>query len=375
MDAQMKVSRAVTRLVVKHPFFGSMCLSINVKSEDDIPTMCTDGKSILWSPSFVDTMDQEETVGVMAHEVLHIVFKHHLRRGVRDPELWNIATDFAINQVLVDNGFTLPEGGLIDPEYKGLSAEAIFDRLPDDAKKKYAQGAAMGEVKDAKKDDGGDMSEAEVKQMEADIDAKVMMAASGAKAIGKLPSAIKSLIEEMERSQVDWRDVMRRFVGGDQPDDYSFRKPQKKMYHMTGIISPSIEKIGAGDVVVGIDTSGSVTRKELKFFLGEINAISEDIKPRSITVITCDAQIQTVRRYEQGEEIEKIEINGRGGTRVKPVFDYIEEHQLQVDNMVYLSDLEIWDYPENPPHYPTLWVSSYLGSKEAPWGDTTYLTT
>ncbi len=374
MDAQMKVSRAVTRLVVKHPFFGSITLSSKVEPDDTIPTMCTDGKSIWWSPEFVDTIDQEETVGVTAHEVLHIVFKHPLRRGSRDPELWNIACDFSINQILVDEGFKLPEGALIDPQYKGLSAEAIYDRLPQDAKEKYGS-RVIGEVKDAKKDDGGDMSEAEVKQMEADIDAKVMMAASGAKAIGKLPSAIKSLIEEMERSQVDWRDVMRRFVGGDQPDDYSFRKPQKKMYHMTGIISPSIEKIGAGDVVVGIDTSGSVTRKELKFFLGEINAISEDIKPRSITVITCDAQIQTVRRYEQGEEIEKIEINGRGGTRVKPVFDYIEEHQLQVDNMVYLSDLEIWDYPENPPHYPTLWVSSYLGSKEAPWGDTTYLTT
>jgi len=374
MDAQMKVSRAVTRLVVKHPFFGSITLSSKVEPDDTIPTMCTDGKSIWWSPEFVDTIDQEETVGVTAHEVLHIVFKHPLRRGSRDPELWNIACDFSINQILVDEGFKLPEGALIDPQYKGLSAEAIYDRLPQDAKEKYGS-RVIGEVKDAKKDDGGDMSEAEVKQMEADIDTKVMMAASGAKAIGKLPSAIKSLIEEMERSQVDWRDVMRRFVGGDQPDDYSFRKPQKKMYHMTGIISPSIEKIGAGDVVVGIDTSGSVSKRELKFFLGEINAISEDIKPRSITVITCDAQIQTVRRYEQGEEIEKIEINGRGGTRVKPVFDYIEEHQLQVDNMVYLSDLEIWDYPENPPHYPTLWVSSYLGSKEAPWGDTTYLTT
>ena len=162
MDAQAKVSRAVTRLVVKHPFFGSMCLSVNVKSDDSIPSMCTDGRSILWSPSFVDTMGQEETVGVMAHEVLHIVFKHHLRRGARDPELWNIATDFAINQVLVDNGFTLPEGGLIDPEYKGLSAEAIFDRLPDDAKKKHSQGAGMGQVTDARKEDGGDMSEAEV---------------------------------------------------------------------------------------------------------------------------------------------------------------------------------------------------------------------
>ena len=374
MDAQSKVSRAVTRLVVKHPFFGSICLSVVVKPEDDIPTMCTDGKTILWSPDFVDTMDQEETVGVMAHEVLHIVFKHSLRRGSRDPELWNIACDFAINQILVDSEFTLPEGALIDPQYKDLTAEAIYDRLPQDAKEKYGN-AVIGEVKDAKKDDGNDMSQAEVKQMEADIDAKVMMAASGAKAIGKLPAEIRSLLEEMERSQVDWRDVMRRFVGGDQPDDYSFRKPQKKMYHMTGVISPSIEKIGAGDVVVGIDTSGSVSRRELKFFLGEINAISEDIKPRSVTVITCDARIQTVRRYEQGEEIEKIEINGRGGTRVKPVFDYIEEHNLPVDNMVYLSDLEVFDYPENPPHYPTLWVSSSMRSDPAPWGDTTYLTT
>ena len=374
MDAQAKVSRAVTRLVVKHPFFGSICLSVVVRSEDDISTMCTDGKTILWSPDFVDTMDQEETVGVMAHEVLHIVFKHSLRRGSRDPELWNIACDFAINQILVDSEFTLPEGALIDPQYKDLTAEAIYDRLPQDAKEKHGN-AVIGEVRDAKKDDGSDMSQAEVKQMEADIDAKIMIAASGARAIGKLPASINSLIEEMERSQVDWRDVMRRFVGGDQPDDYSFRKPQKKMYHMTGIISPSIEKIGAGDVVIGIDTSLSVSKRELGFFLGEINAISEDMRPRSITVITCDARVQTVRRYEQGEEVQMVEIGGRGGTLVKPVFDYIEEHQLPVDNMVYLSDLEVFDYPENPPHYPTLWVSSSMRSDPAPWGETTYLKT
>lgn len=374
MDAQMKVSRGSTRLVVKFPFYGSVCLRVNVKPDASVSTMCTDGKSILWSPDFVDTMDQEETVGVIAHEVLHIVLKHPLRRGNRDPLLWNIATDFAINQILVDADFKLPEGALIDPQYKGLTAEAIYDRLPQDAKEQYGN-AVIGEVKDAKKDDGSDMSEAEVKQMEADIDATIMMAATGAKTVGKLPAFAKDLIKEMQRSQVDWRDVMRRFIGGDQPDDYSFRKPQKKMYHMTGIISPSIEKIGAGDVVIGIDTSLSVCKRELSFFLGEINAISEDLKPRSITVITCDARVQTVTRYEQGEEIQMIEIGGRGGTLVKPVFDYIEEHQLPVDNMVYLSDLEIFDYPEHPPHYPTLWVSSSMRSDPAPWGDTTYLKT
>ena len=374
MDAQMKVSRGSTRLVIKFPFYGSVCLRVNVKPDASVSTMATDGKSILWSPDWVDTIGQEETVGTLAHEVLHIILKHPLRRGSRDPLLWNIATDFAINQILVDAGFKLPEGALIDPQYKGLTAEAIYDRLPQDAKEQYGN-AVIGEVKDAKKDDGSDMSEAEVKQMEADIDATIMMAATGAKTVGKLPAFAKDLIKEMQRSQVDWRDVMRRFIGGDQPDDYSFRKPQKKMYHMTGIISPSIEKIGAGDVVIGIDTSLSVCKRELSFFLGEINAISEDLKPRSITVITCDARVQTVTRYEQGEEIQMIEIGGRGGTLVKPVFDYIEEHQLPVDNMVYLSDLEIFDYPEHPPHYPTLWVSSSMRSDPAPWGDTTYLKT
>ena len=374
MDAQMKVSRGSTRLVIKFPFYGSICLGVRVKPDASVSTMATDGKSILWSPDWVDTIDQEETVGVIAHEVLHIILKHPLRRGNRDPLLWNIATDFAINQILVDAGFKLPEGALIDPQYKSLTAEAIYDRLPQDAKEKHGN-AVIGEVRDAKKDDGSDMSQAEVKQMEADIDAKIMIAASGARAIGKLPASINSLIEEMERSQVDWRDVMRRFVGGDQPDDYSFRRLHKKMYHMGGVVSPTIEKIGAGDVVIGIDTSLSVSKRELGFFLGEINAISEDMRPRSITVITCDARVQTVRRYEQGEEVQMVEIGGRGGTLVKPVFDYIEEHQLPVDNMVYLSDLEVFDCPENPPHYPTLWVSSSMRSNPAPWGETTYLKT
>ena len=374
MDAQMKVSRAVTRLVVKHPFFGSLALSMEVKPEETIPTMCTDGKSILWSPSFVDGMDQEETVGVMAHEVLHVTFKHMLRRGERDLELWNIATDFAINDILVDAGFTLPSGGLVDPQYKGMSAEAIFNILPDDAKERFGDAAAMGSVIDASNDDGNKPSDAEKNQMEANIDAKIMMAASGAKAVGNLPAAIKDLIERMKRSQVDWRDVMQRFIGGDQPDDYSYRKPQKKMFHMQGIVAPSIHKIGAGDLVVGVDTSGSVTKRDLSFFLGELNAISQDIKPQSITVITCDAKIQTVRRYEQGEEVEKIEIGGRGGTRVSPVFQYIEDNNMPIDNMVYLTDMCVDDYPHQP-HYPTLWVSCWEDGSPAPWGQTTYLKT
>jgi predicted metal-dependent peptidase len=372
MDAQMKMSRAVTQLVVRHPFFGSVCLSIRVAPDDSIPTMCTDGSSIMWSPAFVDRMTQDECTGVLAHEVMHIVMKHMLRRGERDPQKWNYACDYVINPILAEAGFTLPKGGLIDDQYSNLNAEAVYDRLPDNVGEK-AQGSGFGEVTDAKGKQGESLSPAEQQQMEADIDSKVMMAASSAKAVGKLPAKIEQMITQMKRAQVDWRDVLRRFIGGDQPDDYSMRRPQRAMYHMAGIVAPSIQRIGAGNVVIGIDTSGSVSHGELTQFLGELNAISEDIMPTSITVITCDTHVRTVRRYERGEVIDDIHVGGRGGTSVTPVFQYIEENDIEVDNMIYLSDLQVWDYPDVEPDYPTLWVSSWSQATAAPWGETTYL--
>jgi predicted metal-dependent peptidase len=372
MDAQMKMSRAVTQLVVRHPFFGSVCLSVKMAPDPTIPTMCTDGTSILWSPSFVDEMTQDECTGVLAHEVMHIVMKHMLRRGERKPDRWNYACDFVINPILLEAGFVLPEGGLNDPQYANLTAEAVYDRLPENIEQQ-AQGGGFGEVVDAKDKNGKQLSPAEVQQMEADIDSKVMMAANAAKAVGKLPAKIDQMIQQMQKAQVDWRDVLRRFIGGDQPDDYSMRRPQRTMYHMAGIVAPSIQKVGAGNIVVGIDTSGSVSHHELTQFLGELNAVSEDTAPTSITVITCDTHVQTVQRYERGELIEEIKVGGRGGTLVTPVFKYIEENELEVDSMIYLSDLEVWDYPEQAPHYPTLWVSSWDQAKPAPFGETTYL--
>ena len=101
MDEQTKVSRSITRLVISHPFFGSMALSLKIEADEEISTMCTDGKFIKWNHDFVANMSEEETTGVMAHEVMHVGMKHNLRRGDRDPERWNIACDYVINPILI----------------------------------------------------------------------------------------------------------------------------------------------------------------------------------------------------------------------------------------------------------------------------------
>jgi predicted metal-dependent peptidase len=244
--------------------------------------------------------------------------------------------------------------------------------MPDDDMPDDDMTPDWGAVMQTTADDGQPLSEAEAKQIEAEMDIKVLMAADAAKAQGKLPAKIDQLVQVMRRCQIDWRDVLNRFIGGDQPDDYTWRRPQKNAWFNQGIYLPSVDKLGAGDVIILGDSSASVTDAEWSHFLGEMNAITDDHKPRSVTVITFDTKVQTVKRYEQGEVIEKVALAGRGGTRITPAFDYVEEHQLPCDNMVVLTDLEISDFPDAP-EYPVLWVSTDIGSDKAPFGEVAIL--
>ena len=91
--------------------------------------MATDGSRIVYNPAFVDQLKPAELEGTLAHEVMHCALGHQCRRGNRDPGLWNEAADFAINPILIANGFTLPAGALIDPAFANLSAEEIYARM------------------------------------------------------------------------------------------------------------------------------------------------------------------------------------------------------------------------------------------------------
>ena len=377
MDAETKIARAKTRLVLDHPFWGSLVLG-TAFHKDDISTMCTNGQWIKWSADFVDKCSDKNVVFTVAHEISHIFLKHcdpikEIDGKPVDAEVQNMAMDYVINPILIDgNVGEMPEGGLYDPKYHGWSWLKVYRELMqmDESERPQPQpwGGNVGSPED---DNGNEMQGSELEQFNATIDQRVFLAATGAQSAGKLPSAIAELVERMRRSKVDWRDVFNRFIGGDQPDDYTFRKPNKKVWYSQGIYTPSIDKIGVGDVVVAVDTSGSVSTAELQQFLGELNNITDDHKPRSVTVITCDADIKSVVRYEQGDIIDTIECNGRGGTRVEPVFRYIRENELPVDNMVYLTDMGIWDFPDNTPDYPVLWVSTDPQCSDAPFGETT----
>lgn len=382
-DLPRKIARSKVRLMLDKlskgwGFYASVLYQMPMVEKSSLPTMATDGKSIFYNAEFTDALSEAELDGVKVHEAYHRILKHHLRMGKRDAELWNIACDYAINPIIIQSGLVLPEGALIDDKFKGMSAEKIYDLLKQDQGDDGNGGGGSGQPQPQEwgnvEDQGGGMSEDQIKSEEATINAQVVMAVNSMKTeAGKLPANIKEIIDEMKRSQIDWKDVLRRFVGGDQPEGYSYRRPNRRQWYLNEVVTPVSNKIGCGDIVVGIDTSGSVSSVELSHFLGELNAIAESSGAESVTIITCDYDVQDVVRYEKGDQIENISCKGRGGTRVMPVFDYIAENNINVDNFIYFTDMGIGDYPEHDVGYPILWVSSDMRGEEAPIGETTYL--
>ena len=125
------ITKARARLLVRAPFIGSIALGLAWVNAPDIGTMATDGRSIWFNPAWCEAHGVEKTMGVIAHEVFHVVNRHHLRRGERDAKLWNIAGDLLINRVLEDDKYVLPPDGLFDRDrrYAGLPTETIYARL------------------------------------------------------------------------------------------------------------------------------------------------------------------------------------------------------------------------------------------------------
>lgn len=354
-QAHKKLTIARSQLILGHPFFGMLALRLRLVERPSIPTLAVDGKHVFYNPEFVLGLSDSLCRSALAHEVMHCVLDHIGRRSTRNPKKWNYAGDYALNQVLKDSGFEIGEGWLLHPQYQGMSADQIYGMLPDDL-----DGGDQSPLDDIM---GGTPGEIETDATDWKIAA--VQAATTAKSQGKLPGALQRFMDEVTKPQVDWRDQLRRFITQISKDDYSWARPNRR-YLSAGFYLPSLYSESMGDIVVGIDTSGSIDDKTLQTFGSEIRALTAAVRPAKVHVIYCDAEVNHIDTFDPNDEM-KFTAHGGGGTAFKPVFDYVEAHQLAPECLVYLTDL-YGDHDFASPDYPTLWCCTT--DQRASFGDT-----
>lgn len=355
MSTLTNLQKARARLLLHHPFFATLLLSTPMIEDKSLPTAATDMKNIYYNPEFFAPLAGEVIEFVLGHEVLHIVFEHGLRLHSRDPRLWNIACDYAINLILEDSGFTLHPQCLIDRKYMGMSAEQIYELLQKSVPKRKKQpsngtgedprsglpqdilGQDVREPQVANKD--------EMSRVQRSIQQRVAQAATMAKMAGKLSATLERLVHEILNPVVPWPDVLREYMTRIIQDDENWSRRNRRY---GDVYLPARYSQKMGDVVIIGDVSGSIGQAELDRIAAEITCIAEMLRPESIRVLWADTEVVKEEVFECGEPI-VLKPCGGGGTDMRVPLAHAVQYDPQA--VVLITD-GYTPWPTTEPDYP-----------------------
>jgi len=375
-----KIAKARINLLTDYPFYGNIAMKLVPREVSDaeaeafgIKTMAVDMYgNLIYNPHWV--AEQTDTImkAGVSHEVMHVCLKHLVRVGTRDPNIWNIAVDAAVNEVL-SHTFRLPDEWVRIQQMVGKCSEEIYDWIIKNAKTykmptsggfdSHIFGQDEGEAgADGDQSKGGNKNSPFFQQGQQPFDTAraVREAYNFAKSQGKLPAGIDRLFADILNPQLDWKDVLRKFIVQVIPHDFSYTRPSKKSYS-AGFYMPIVKRESI-ELVIGVDSSGSISEEEYAEFLSEIYAMCRQFESLKATVIVCDAAVQEVIEIDENFDPYCVKGRGYGGTDSRPVYDWIEENMAMqnVKLLVYFTDGYI-NIPDKEYSFPTLWIVTKNG--------------
>ena len=429
--AYQKVIRARAGLILDHPFFGHLALRLRLVEDGKCDTAWSDGRIMAYNPVYIKILSRDKLKGLMGHVVMHPACRHHLRRNGREPRLWNMACDHAINWLLLEAGLTLPDGYLDDPDLRGKTADDIYARLkaersrdraddqdrrvekesataaeevdvpdvkpragrrqragqtdessatadegavtdapdPDDDRHEQNPGdpGRSGEVRDAPGADDASGGFGEETDEESQWRINLAQAAARARSMGDLPAGLERWVERMLSPRLDWRQLLGRFIQALARCDYAWMPPNRRYLHQ-GLYLPSMRSTDLPEVVVAVDTSGSVAPGEMDQFAAELSAILETCA-QTVHLLYCDSRVARVETLNRQDLPLSLTAQGGGGTDFRPAFDWVKDQGLSPLCMIYLTDLACNRYPQSP-GYPVLWAHMGAVGQTPPFGET-----
>ena len=377
--------------LMKHPetaLYSGVILMGNSVVEDGIPTAYTDGRNKKYGREFISKLTDPQLRGLILHENLHVALKHigRFTKEFKDsPMLINVATDYAVNDVIMsmsDKEFCqLPEGGLYDEKFHNWSAREIYNYLKStlppqpkisisfgdgDGQGQEGQGQSIKISIDGKESTvqttdehdfgAGDVSPAEQAQLSDAIDRALR---EGGILAGRMGAKVPRQIGDLLEPKVDWREALREFVTSSTrgSDEYTWRKFNKRMM-ANDIYMPSMENESVGELIVAIDTSGSIGGVELTEFATELASICDAVSPSKIRVLWWDTDVHGEQVFQDNYTNIKdmLKPQGGGGTHVSCVSEYIAKNKIQCEGVLVFTDGYVehdiqWDITA-----PTLWL-------------------
>lgn len=323
-------------------FYSAVLFGLKTKvCPKSCETAAVDGHTLFINPEWFSKLDLPQAVGLLAHEVNHVIFEHLERGQSYDPKIYNYAADYKNNGILDNAGILLPPNPLLDHKYDDYTLLQVYDELmvtqPD-----YPD-VPMDIIQ---YDPSQDLAKT--------IQIKVLMtqAAESTKAAGgAVPKEVERMIAEMHSPAINWESELMEYMEEEFPSDFSWDK--LNLAYFPKLRLPSLTGTALGEIAFAVDSSSSVTDEEFSSFIASITDCREKLMPEKTTIIDFTTQINTVHTFNAYDDLSSVSFRGYGGTSLSPVFEYFKENSPNI--LVVFSDLECWP-EEEMPDYPVVWI-------------------
>lgn len=327
MTAEERITKTKIRIVNGNPFFAY--LSLYLTFEEDVTGkrvgkdagMCVNAKGqVFYRKEFVDSISDDELLGVVVHEILHLVFLHLTRAGRRNHLRWNISTDLQNNTMLLANGYVLPKGiranarnefiilGKVIKDVDKLASEEIYSLIPDIPNDKPPMIYVTFDKHDIGEGDGDEdvgLTESELQKLDIEWFNRVQTASVLAQQRGQLPVGLERYIDKLKEAEINWRVKLLRFVQQVVPHDQSWCLDGN-----TRILTPRgytpIKKIRQGRNVIGVKNNKLVYSKVKSKFKMKVNQMYV-LKTKSGKILKCSPnhRILTKKGYVKAKDLLK----------------------------------------------------------------------
>jgi len=393
-EVREKLITARVGLLLRASFFGNLATRLKLVNADEwCGTAATDGRHFYYNSRFIDMLKPKEIEFLFGHEVLHCVYDHFGRRGDRDPMLFNVANDYAVNGDLKKHRvgeFITSVPCLYDSKYEGKSSEEIYDDLYENAEKinmsdlidKLLDDHLDGEG-DSDTDDDGDekdgkgkkpkLSAEERQKIRDEIKEAVLAAAAASDGAGNLPAGVRRLIQDMTAPKMNWRELLRMQLESTIKSDFTWMRASRRGWHMDAVM-PGMKNDELIDIAIGIDASGSIDERMLRDFLAETQGIMDQFQSYKIHIFTFDTGVYNPAQYNSDnlDSICDYEVKGGGGTDFDAIYNYLKEEQIEPKRLVVFTDGYPFGSWGDENYADTVWIIHGNTTVVPPWGQYAY---
>ena len=389
--ARERLISARVGLLLRHSFFGNLATRLKLTNADEwCATAATDGQKFYYNSRFIMLLKPKEVEFLVGHEVLHVVYDHMGRIGNRDPQMFNIANDYAVNADLKRHGvgtFITSVPCLYDRKYDGKPSEEIYDDLMKNVKHIDINSLLDQMIDDHLEDEGegnndgdgdGDkeangkgrpkMSPEERERLRQEMKQAIISAASTCEA-GQLPLGVERLIKQHTDPVMPWRELIQTNLISAIRADYSWMRPSRRGWHMDAIM-PGMNPGEEIDVVVSLDMSGSISNSQAQAFLGEIGGMMDAFDGYKVHVFCFDTKTYNPQDFNSDsmDTIDEYEPQGGGGTDFDCIFEYLKENAIDPKRLIVFTD----GYPcgswGDPDYCDTTWIIHGDKNPNPPFG-------